>query len=226
MKGAAPDWELCAPTDDMMSARESLNQAASSPRPDEGELRIQDVTPCTNSRSGRELAGACEERSVPRRGSVMVRGIAERAIRQEFTTTALGATDEELLAQFLDTDGVASEDAFHTLVGRHGPRVLRICRHVLDREHDAEDAFQATFLTLARKGASIRNRRVLAGWLHEVAHRVALRARSRAGRRRLIERQVMTMAAPRDESDNQNERVSWEELRPVLHEEVVRLPEK
>jgi RNA polymerase sigma factor (sigma-70 family) len=97
---------------------------------------------------------------------------------------------------------------------------------VLDREHDAEDAFQATFLTLARKGASIRNRRVLAGWLHEVAHRIALRARARANRHRTLERQVMTMTPPRDEPGNPDEKVSWEELRPVLHEEVVRLPEK
>ena len=55
--------------------------------------------------------------------------------------------------------------------------VLGICRHVLNEEHEAEDAFQATFLVLAQKGGSIRNRTVLAGWLHEVARRIAIKAR-------------------------------------------------
>jgi RNA polymerase sigma factor (sigma-70 family) len=155
----------------------------------------------------------------------MVRGIAEGAITQEFTT-AFGATDEELLARFLDMDGVASEDAFHMLVGRHGPRVLRICRHVLDREHDAEDAFQATFLALARNGASIRDRCALAGWLQEVAYRTALKTRARRSRRRMVERESMVMHAPRDEPDDQGERAALAELRPVLHEEVTGLPDK
>src|SRR5207248_1099652 len=96
----------------------------------------------------------------------------------------------------------------------------------LDRDHDAEDAFQATFLVLARKGASIRNRRALAGWLQEVAYRIALRARARAGRRRACERQVMAMVPPRDEPSHPETAALWNELRPVLHEEVVRLPEK
>jgi RNA polymerase sigma factor (sigma-70 family) len=152
--------------------------------------------------------------------------LARRLVSEDTAVGAAETSDEDLLARFLTGEELESQDAFRALVKRHGPKVLGICRHVLDREHDAEDAFQATFLTLARKGASIRNRRVLAGWLHEVAHRVALRARARASRRRTMERQVMTMAAPRDQADNQDEKVSWEELRPVLHEEVVRLPEK
>src|SRR5262249_12910240 len=157
----------------------------------------------------------------------MAGGLAERAIRQESTTSVEGApSDEVLLAQFVDGEGFASEDAFRVLVERHGPRVLGICRHVLDREHDAEDAFQATFLALARNGASIRDRCALAGWLHEVAYRTALEPRARSSRRQTVERQIMVLHPPRDEPDDQGKRASLAELRPVLHEEVTGLPDK
>jgi RNA polymerase sigma-70 factor (ECF subfamily) len=152
--------------------------------------------------------------------------IAATAIGQRLTMDAEGPSDEELLAEFLDGDGFAAEDAFRMLVGRHGPRVLRICRHILDREHDAEDAFQATFLALARDGGSIRDRCALAAWLHEVAYRTSLKTRARRSRRRTLERQVMEMTPPRDEPDRQHELASLDELRPVLHEEVVGLPDK
>ena len=109
---------------------------------------------------------------------------------------------------------------------RHGPMVLGICRHVLNEEHEAEDAFQATFLVLAQKGGSIRNRTVLAGWLHEVAHRIAIKARVSVVRRRTLERQAMAMSPPPIEPDKQDEAAAWNELRPVLHDEVDRLPEK
>jgi RNA polymerase sigma factor (sigma-70 family) len=104
--------------------------------------------------------------------------------------------------------------------------VLGICRHVLNQDHDAEDAFQATFLVLARKAASIRNRRVLSGWLHEVAYRIAIKARASAVRRRSLEREGMAMLPPAIEPNDQDEQAAWNELRPVLHEEVDRLPEK
>jgi RNA polymerase sigma factor (sigma-70 family) len=156
----------------------------------------------------------------------MAGGIAERRIRQDLATTAEGISDEDLLAQFLDADQVASQEAFRVLVGRHGPRVLGICRHILNREHDAEDAFQATFLVLARNGASIRDRCALASWLHEVAYRTALKTRARRSRRQTVERQIMIVQPPRDEPDEQGERASLAELRPVLHEEVTGLPDK
>jgi RNA polymerase sigma factor (sigma-70 family) len=156
----------------------------------------------------------------------MIRGIAEGTNGQGTSTAVSGPTDEELLAQFLDGEGAASEDAFQALVGRHGPRVLRICRHVLEREHDAEDAFQATFLVLARNGASIRDRCALAGWLQEVAYRTALKTRARRSRRRMVEKEVRVLAPPRNEPDDQGERAVLSELRPVLHEEVTGLPDK
>jgi RNA polymerase sigma factor (sigma-70 family) len=121
---------------------------------------------------------------------------------------------------------VESQEAFGALVDRHGPMVLGVCRHVLHTHHDAEDAFQATFLVLARKGGSIRNRRVLAGWLHEVAHRTAIKARARAARRRLLEREGAELAPAAVEPNSQDEAAAWNELRPVLHAEVEMLPER
>jgi RNA polymerase sigma factor (sigma-70 family) len=99
--------------------------------------------------------------------------------------------------------------------------VLGVCRHVLNQLQDAEDAFQATFLVLARKAGSIRDRRVLARWLYEVAYRIAMRAKTHGVRRRAHERQGGEMAATVSIDDH-----SWSELRPVLHDEVNRLPEK
>src|SRR3954454_3513196 len=135
--------------------------------------------------------------------------------------------DEQLLDRFLDRDDDSSvsearaEAAFRAIVVRHGPMVLGVCRHVLNQQQDAEDAFQATFLVLARKAGSIRDRRVLARWLYEVAYRIAMRARTNGVRRRTHERQGGEMAATVT-IDNHG----WIELRPVLHEEVNRLPEK
>jgi serpin B len=118
---------------------------------------------------------------------------------------------------------VAARDgaAFAELVRRHGPLVLRVCRQVLRHEQDAEDAFQAVFLVLARKAASVRRRDALGGWLHRVALHVALDARARAGRRRLVEQQVAAMP-PADAPADPDRSDLW----PVLHEEVDRLPAK
>jgi len=90
-------------------------------------------------------------------------------------------TDPQLLERFtLNRD----ETAFAELVRRHGPMVFATCRRVLRHEQDAEDAFQAAFLVLARKAGAIRERDSVAGWLYQVAHRLALRARSAGDRRR------------------------------------------
>jgi len=129
--------------------------------------------------------------------------------------------DERLLALFLDSGRDEAEAAFRTVVVRHGPMVLGVCRHVLSQHHDAEDAFQATFIALARKADTIKDRRVLARWLYEVAYRTALRAKMNAHRKRALERQGAEMSVTTFHSD-----AGWNELRPVLHDELSRLPDK
>ncbi len=99
--------------------------------------------------------------------------------------------------------------------------VLRVCRRVLRQEQDAEDAFQATFLVLAKKAGSIRKTEALASWLHGVAHRVALRARRDAGRRRAHEREAQPMPAKA-----QVREAEWHEVQAALDEEIGALPEK
>jgi RNA polymerase sigma factor (sigma-70 family) len=137
-----------------------------------------------------------------------------------------GLSDEDLLGQYLSGSAFESEGAFRELVLRHGPMVLGTCRHLLDRPEDAEDAFQATFLVLARKGASIRNPKVLAGWLHEVAHRIAVKARATGIRVCNLEREGVPMSPPAIEPNDPQEAAAWNELRGVLHAEVERLPEQ
>jgi RNA polymerase sigma factor (sigma-70 family) len=129
-----------------------------------------------------------------------------------------GPSDVELLASFAAR---GDEAAFAVLVRRHGPTVLNVCRSVLHHEQDAEDAFQATFVILARKADSIKQRASVAGWLHEVAHRVALKTRAAASRRSARERKVTPMAAADPALD-----MTLRDLWRVLHEELRRLPDK
>jgi RNA polymerase sigma factor (sigma-70 family) len=127
-------------------------------------------------------------------------------------------TDAELIDDFV---GGRDEDAFAALMDRHGPMVLRLCRRLLADAHEAEDAFQATFLVLVRKAGSIREPELLGNWLYGVAHRVAARARILTARRRTREGQGGAMA---DWEAGGEPRPSH--LQPVLHEEVNRLPDK
>jgi RNA polymerase sigma factor (sigma-70 family) len=99
-------------------------------------------------------------------------------------------SDEKLLTAFV---AERDEAAFASLVRRHGPMVWAVCRRILGNPHDAEDAFQASFLVLARKAASIAARELLANWLYGVAHRTARHARIAAAKRRVKERQVKVM---------------------------------
>jgi RNA polymerase sigma factor (sigma-70 family) len=124
--------------------------------------------------------------------------------------------DQALLEQFA---AHADEAAFAELVGRHGRLVLGVCRRVLRCEQDAEDAFQATFLVLARKASSIRQGKSLASWLYGVAWRSAARLRDRLAEQRRYERRLAPpqTTAPPDPS--------WREVQELMHEELARLPE-
>jgi RNA polymerase sigma factor (sigma-70 family) len=103
-----------------------------------------------------------------------------------------GPSDADLLESFLSR---RDEAAFEALLRRHGPMVLGVCRRVLGNRHDAEDAFQATFLVLVRKAASIRPRELVGNWLWGVAYRTALKARAMNAKRRTKEREAQV--APR-----------------------------
>jgi RNA polymerase sigma factor (sigma-70 family) len=128
-----------------------------------------------------------------------------------------GLTDGQLLECFIEH---REEAAFTALVRRHGPMVWSVCRRLLNH-HDAEDAFQATFLVLCRKVASIQPREMAANWLYGVAHQTALQARRTAARRRARERQVTEMPEPAVP-----EKDLWRDLQPLLDEELSRLPDK
>ncbi len=128
-------------------------------------------------------------------------------------------SDEQLLERFLARRDEAAEEAFTAIVHRHGPMVLGVCLRVLGDGHDAEDAFQATFLVLARKAASVTRRDKVANWLYGVACRTAQQARGRAARRRAREERV-GMSPQIEPGDGD----LGDELRGILDEELARLP--
>lgn len=127
------------------------------------------------------------------------------------------ATDAQLVEQFVGhRDGAALE----VLIRRHAAMVWGVCRRVLSNEHDAEDAFQATFLVLVRRAASIHPKEMVGNWLYGVAHQTALKARATSGKRRGRERQVMDIpeAPVADQS-------IMTDLHTVLDEELAALPD-
>jgi RNA polymerase sigma factor (sigma-70 family) len=146
-----------------------------------------------------------------------------------FSSGAAGAcTDAQLLARFRAGPGEAAESAFAALVERHGPMVWRVCRILLADAHEAEDAFQATFLVLARKAGSLREPDRLANWLYGVAHRVARKARSRGGRRRSRQAGEDEMAGLEFVGREQPLDLALirREEAAIVHQELERLPEK
>jgi RNA polymerase sigma factor (sigma-70 family) len=128
--------------------------------------------------------------------------------------------DAELLRKFEER---RDETAFTVLVRRHGGRVLSVCRHILHRYAEADDAFQATFMVLSRKAASIRKRSSLSSWLHGVALRCAKNLRKNAMRRSKHEKAAGGEAAPAESSLSH---AALNELQSYLDEEIARLPEK
>jgi cytochrome c peroxidase len=126
-------------------------------------------------------------------------------------------SDRHLLQQYSDH---RDEAAFGTLLRRHGSMVLDVCRGVLSNEADAEDAFQATFLILARKAASIRKRESVGSWLHGVAYRTALKARAQSATRQKNEAR-----APARTPCNPDE-LTWREMQEILHAELTGLAER
>jgi RNA polymerase sigma factor (sigma-70 family) len=127
-----------------------------------------------------------------------------------------GLTDGRLLTDYLSGREAASLAA---LVHRHGPMVWGVCRRMLRNYHDAEDAFQATFLVLVRKAATLQSRELLANWLYGVAHQTALKARATAAKRNQRERGLMEMPEPTVADEG-----IWRNLQPLLDEELSRLP--
>src|SRR5262249_40851453 len=129
-----------------------------------------------------------------------------------------GLTDGQLLEDYLCR---RDEAALAALIRRHGPMVWGVCRRVLRDHHDAEDAFQASFLVLVRKAVSVVPREMVANWLYGVAHQTALKARATTVKRRARERQVIEMPEPAVTQQD-----LWGDLQPLLDQELNRLPDK
>lgn len=129
-----------------------------------------------------------------------------------------GATmaDGELLEHFI---AQRDEAAFALLVRRHGPMVYGVCRRILRNDADADDAFQATFLVLVRKAASVRPRGMVSNWLYGVAHNTALKAKAMIQQRRIKETEAGKM--PKGKADE-----AWQQVESVVDTELSRLPDK
>ncbi len=144
--------------------------------------------------------------------------VVQQTRRAVLRQDGAGLTDGQLVGYFL---GRRDEAAFEALVRRHGPMVLGLCRRVLGNLHDAEDAFQATFLVLACKAGTIVPREAVGNWLYGVAHRTALKVRAATFRRRACEKQVKDMPEPVVDGPE-----CRQELGLLLDRELSQLPDK
>ena len=149
--------------------------------------------------------------------------VSRRSIFASSPAAAPAATDERLLAQFLAAAKLGRRDdaSFAELVARHGPMVLGVCRRTLGNQQDAEDAFQATFLVLARKARSLRTARSLPAWLYQTAYRIALRARAARAKRRETPLENEAMIAP-----DTLAQIAHDYEQSLVDDELDRLPEK
>lgn len=152
----------------------------------------------------------------------MPTGTAERLMptlrRVVLARQSAARSDGELLGAFVNTNDA---DSFAELVRRHGPMVLGVCRRVTGDRCTADDAFQATFLVLARRAAAVRPREQVGNFLYGVAYRTALKARTVLARRRARERQVDVMPEP-----TAPPAAPWDDVKGVIDEELDRLPDK
>jgi RNA polymerase sigma factor (sigma-70 family) len=155
---------------------------------------------------------------MPTRSLNPLNRLVRHARRAALTRAPCVLSDGRLLESFL---ACRDEASFEMLVKRHGPMVLGVCRRIIGNLHDAEDAFQAVFLVLARKAGSIVPRDLVGNWLHGVAYRTALQARDRLGRRRARERQVKDMPQPTVAPE-----YDLRELHDALDQELNELPDK
>jgi RNA polymerase sigma factor (sigma-70 family) len=144
--------------------------------------------------------------------------VVQRWRRTVIQQDGAGLSDGQLLSRFIEQ---RDEAAAAALVRRHGPMVWGVCRRILRNPRDAEDAFQATFLVLVRRAASISPREMVGNWLYGVAHQTALKARAMMAKRRVREKQVTAMPELRVEQQDQQE-----DLQAVLDQELSRLPDK
>lgn len=124
-----------------------------------------------------------------------------------------GAADGDLLERYIRS---RDEDAFAELVRRHGGMVLGVCRRVLRNSSDADDAFQAAFLVLAKRAAAIQPPSAVGAWLHGVAFRCSREALKRAARRHKYESRVLPREHDSEPMPN--------DMRPILDAELDRLP--
>jgi RNA polymerase sigma factor (sigma-70 family) len=153
-------------------------------------------------------------------GTVLEKASRSNAIRS-YTDNSLswsgsGRSDPQLLERFVR---YRDEAAFECLVRRHGPMVLGVCRRILGRAEDSEDAFQATFLVLMRKAAVIAQPDLLGNWLYGVASRIARKARAQIFRRKRMEQEAVPLGATQELRDE-----FTRESRAQLVRELARLP--
>src|SRR6516165_6083065 len=134
--------------------------------------------------------------------------VLQHVRRAVLVQNGAGLSDEQLLEVYHSRGDAA---ALAALVRRHGPMVWGVCRRVLANYHDAEDAFQATFLVLVRKATSVKPRDMVANWLYGIAHQTALKARATVSTRKGRERQVVAMPEPAAP-----EQAPWDDLLAVL----------
>lgn len=163
-----------------------------------------------------KVVDRCKVRDGVHVGAFMNRLIEH--LRRSSLSTGVGRTDGELLDSVLGRDDGAALEA---LIRRHGPMVWGVCRRFLRGHQDAEDAFQATFLVLVQKAATLPDRATVGNWLYGVARQTAVRMRAIAIQRAEREMQVVDIPEP-----TTADQYVWNDLKPVLDEELGRLPGK